>query len=297
MTDYRITKVRFRPDGPVVATPVVAPSGQFLGPAEVEALAAARDPRRMGQGARRVRFVLCDESRPRFADSPPGCRIEWVAYARGVVPLTLGEGTGLVVGRIESVEVLAPGATPGTEGAHALAVAALADTVLADIVWRAIQAGVLDGVCAEIDAWADRESDRTIGGTLRAVGLGDLGSSCLPGARVLQWWEEPVGDHARGYDGLILRGLRALERTEPALRDETRRLLAAAAWWTATTLDQVAPGGEIPDELVPGILEDLGRLVALALTDAAHAQHPELPALRGLLREVGDATAATDGQF
>lgn len=44
------------------------------------------------------------------------------------------------------------------------------------------------------------------------------------------------------------------------------------------------------------LVESLGRLVALALTDAAHAQHPELLALRGLLREVGDATAATDGQ-
>lgn len=191
MTDYRITKVRLSSEGPVY-TPVVSPSGQFLGPAAVEALAVTRDPRRTGQHVRRVRFVLADESRPRFPDSPPGCRLEWVEYERGAVPLTLGEGTGLVVGRIESVEVLPRGATPGAEGAHAIAMATLSDTVLAAVVWRAIQDGTLDGVCAEINAWADRESDLTIGGELLGVGLGDLAGSCLPGARVLSSWEEPA---------------------------------------------------------------------------------------------------------
>jgi hypothetical protein len=294
MTDYRITKLRLQADGPVY-TPVVSPSGQFLGPAAVEALAATADPTRAGQRVRRVRFVLADESRPRFPESPPGYRLEWVEYERGAVPLTLGEGTGLVVGRIESVEVMAPGATPGTEGSHALAVAMLSDTILADVVWRAIQDGVLDGVCAEMAAFVDRDSDLTIGGELRAVGIGDLGSSCLPGARVLAWWEEPAA-LPDGYDGLILRGLRALERVEPILRDETRRLLGAAAYWAETTLARSRPDRRVPEELVPIILEDLGRLVALALIDASHAQHPERLALRGLLREVGDATAATDGQ-
>ncbi len=51
------------------------------------------------------------------------------------------------------------------------------------------------------------------------------------------------------------------------------------------------PGGAVSDEFLAVVLEDLGRLIALALTDAARAQHAELPVLRGLLREIGDATA------
>jgi hypothetical protein len=186
--DYRIVRMQVQGE---TYTPVLSRTGHMLDPTQVQALAATPDPTRTGQGVRRVRFVLADESRPRFADSAPACRLEWVEYA-DAVPVTLGEGTGLMVGRIESVEILAPGATPGTEGVHAIAVATLADTVLADIVWRALRAGTIDGVCAELRAWADGASDRTIGGELVAVGLGDLGTSCLPGARVLGTWEEPI---------------------------------------------------------------------------------------------------------
>jgi hypothetical protein len=94
--------------------------------------------------------------------------------------------SGLVVGVVEAIWVAAPGATPGTVGAHLLAGARLGGSVLADIVWRGLQADVLGGVCAVAGAG---EGDTT---EFHAVRLGAREEACLAGARVLRCWEEPA---------------------------------------------------------------------------------------------------------
>ena len=168
-TDYRIVRMQVRGQW---YCPIVSRAGAVLGPTAVGRLAAVDAA--ASAGRRYLEFVLTDGSVPRNGQPPLHCAR---FRTRGALPLPLELGdSGLVVGTTEAVWVGA--------GAHLLARARLHDSVLADIVWRGLQAGVLSGVCAVADPSDEPE--------FHAVRLGDLDSACLAGARVIKFWEEPA---------------------------------------------------------------------------------------------------------
>jgi hypothetical protein len=185
LTEYagaRVVRVAHRGE---LYHPVVARSGRLVDPPQLHAWAHATDLR--PHGRRRLLVVLADESEP--VSDHPRVRISGLRYPAAGLPLLFLD-SGLVVGMLEHLQRLPPGTTPGTMGAHLLAVATLHDTLLADLAWRALREGLFGGVCIVVDEPEDA-GGVCIGGQITHVVLGDVESNCLPSARVLATWEDP----------------------------------------------------------------------------------------------------------
>ena len=207
-SDYRF--IRLVHEGEVYH-PVVASTGQVLGPADVERLATTRT-RRPDQ-CRRLEFLLLDEGEPRHNESPfqlagatitqsaEPCGGAWGDFRWAGLPVVLLD-SGISIGSIDHIELRAPGKTAGAVGHHMVATATLHDSELSALSWGAIRSGLFGGVCANISAWVDRATDRVVAAQLIEVRLGDLECSTLPTARVLRFWE------ARTRHDLTARGAR-----------------------------------------------------------------------------------------
>jgi len=187
--------VLLRDEGEVY-TPVMA-GARVLELAELAALAAAPGDR--PDVARWFCCVLLDEM-----ELEGGWRHDLASLATSRcrvtrLPLVLGD-SGLRIGDVETIVRHPPEAVPGVVGSCLVATGRFGTTKLAEIAWTAVQAGILRGVCIELDAEETEPGLRALS-TLRAVRLGDLESGHVPGARVLASWEEPAfaeGRVARG---------------------------------------------------------------------------------------------------
>lgn len=163
---------------------------------ELVALAAVRAPS-VGVSVRRFRCVIVDEGVVRFAPGSgqavrmdDGHRFRFAAG--GMIPVAF-QRSRVVIGVIEGISPREPGATPGTEGRHVVAVARLHDSPLADLAWQAIQDRIFDAVCVGIaDKEEDPETGELIGGEFIYVQLLEAGAACLASARVLEAWESPA---------------------------------------------------------------------------------------------------------
>jgi hypothetical protein len=185
-------------------TPVVnVETGEFLDLDELLVLAATgatpAPPRRL------VSFILFDESTPRPWRPDPsihpdphrraaefkGIRPHGLKYPcipRVSFPLLLLDG--MPIGAVERVDFLLPGATPGTEGNHVLAVAAFGDTVLADVSWRGVQDGILSAVSARLASCRADDEGFITDAVITGVKLCHADHSCLANTRILAAWEQ-----------------------------------------------------------------------------------------------------------
>jgi hypothetical protein len=197
--DYEIRRVSYRGD---LYTPVVVRrTGAVLPPEHVKALASVRDP--ASRDPRRFAAILIDEGP--LADADTGAPVgpyrlesaEGRAYG-GVrfadpLPLQFGD-SGLAVGTVGDIACLPPGALTGPEsiGHHLVGTATMRDTVLASVVWRAVRAGVLSGVCVVIAEHRTLDDGRMVAGLITHVTLGPLELSCCARARILDTSEIPA---------------------------------------------------------------------------------------------------------
>jgi len=189
MTAYRIVRQLERGE---IILPVLG-DGRRLSAEEIATLAERPDPARAeAVTIRRLRCVALDESPPRFPDEP-GLRVTRRFHLRPHEPVVLlfGEDRRLDCGLVESLELMRPGATPGTVGAHMVAVGRIFDTRLGSAVWGAIQAGLLNAVCASLEDPEYDQGGRLSGGAVTELSLGPLERVTLPGAAILAAWEEP----------------------------------------------------------------------------------------------------------
>jgi hypothetical protein len=223
--DFRMA--RLVQDG-LLYTPVRR-AGEIVDQAQLDALAATIDEKHCGV-RRLIRFILLDESTPRSAagfPAPPngihrvsdyaGVRLErFKVPSLAFLPVSLiGDGS-LPVGILYDITSLPPGSTPGTTGRHWIATAVLANTMLADIAWRAIRTGVLEHVSALMTSH-DVEDGYVVDGIVGAVKLCPSEHACLPSARILELAEEARDVPGRSLDECFSARERArLTRTTPS---------------------------------------------------------------------------------
>jgi hypothetical protein len=162
--------------------PVMA-AGRMLGLDELETLAREAD---VGAPTRKLLVVIADEGMPRPGADIPPMRVRGLSIEDGA-PVTYLDSQ-FVVGRCESISVLPAGALDGAEGEALVATVVLLPTRLSVLTWEAVQAGYFTGLCPEVVDYEDADG-RQVRGRITRVILGDGANSCLPGARVVRFWE------------------------------------------------------------------------------------------------------------
>jgi hypothetical protein len=162
--------------------PVVR-DGKMLGLDDLEVLARMRDA---VAPVRQMLVVLADEGPPRPGSSVPPIRVAGLQVEAGV-PVTYLDSQ-LVIGRCEDILVLPAGVLAGTTGEVLAGAVVLRPTRLAALAWDAVRIGFFNGLCPEIADFAD-EDGFMVSGRITRVLLGDSANSCLPGARIVRYWE------------------------------------------------------------------------------------------------------------
>jgi hypothetical protein len=95
------------------------------------------------------------------------------------------------VGLVGEVYFWPPDPEAGTDGIYVTAVAELTDSVIASVVWRAIDAGLLTAVSVHLDPCYEADG-YIVNGTFKAARLCVPEHACLPHARVVTWWADPL---------------------------------------------------------------------------------------------------------
>lgn len=173
-------------------------------PANHEDLEILARPR--GLSARRLSFILVDESPTRFPGQPrlnpekiglpPAVQLELghIGYAIGTVDyfapllqsrkLSSSDDPVLLQG-------IAPSATPfSPEGDFIFAIAKLFDSPLAEAAWRGVEEGIFTHACPIIYRRPDEPAG---GGVLIEVSVVGQEFPGCPNARILRRWEEVSG--------------------------------------------------------------------------------------------------------
>lgn len=175
--------VRVRQDGEVYH-PVMA-GARMLDMAELTRLAELRaEPRAASQW---LRFILLDESQPRH--DLPSFNVAGGAFSVAPACGVHFCDSDLPVAALEDVERHAPGDGCGAEGDHLVGIARFRNSPLADLAAAAVQANIFDGVCATVSRWT-LDGGRYASGEIVRISLGDLASSGLATARILDWWAD-----------------------------------------------------------------------------------------------------------
>jgi hypothetical protein len=175
-TGARVTRLVY--DG-AVYFPIVQ-AGNVLGPEQVAQLAETTAP---VSRVKRFRGILSYEAVPRGWDTSISLR----DAPTKSVPLTYGDSV-YTIGCFEQLDVTPAGCTvAGIDGPCLVGVGRLYPNALAEIVWPAIQSGLVRGLCVEVSG--DEEGDRFLVKDITRVALGGAENNCFPGALILDTWE------------------------------------------------------------------------------------------------------------